>query len=242
MTRTLGHTLIANFLLMTPVQTLAAPVEANHTASSRVTIRIWDRAQIGSETWDRVKVVAEGVFMPTGIQLVWLHCAIDDTPESLACSAPTGPNNISLRIYRRSKADFRIKGHSRGGTSLLLSPEGGQGIIHVFFDRVTEVSHGHKVPLELVFGITVAHEIGHLLLPHQDHALAGVMRAELDSKDWRLAAQGALGFTDEQRQIIAAGVQARSLKVMCDGLTTSLRSKISQEPEKCGLLPSRRCG
>jgi hypothetical protein len=153
-----------------------------------------------------------------------LQCAVDDTSESLACSSPTGPNDISLRIYRRTKADFKIKAHSTGGTSLLLSPEGGKGIIHVFFDRVTEVSQIHRVPLALVLGITVAHEIGHLLLPRQPHALAGIMRAKLDSKDWRLAAQGSLGFADRQMQIISAGVEARSLKPLCDRLTIWLGS------------------
>ena len=91
-----------------------------------------------------------------------------------------------------------------------LDPEGGKGIIHIFFDRVTEVSASHKVPLELVLGITIAHEIGHLLLPHEVHALAGIMRAQLNSSDWRLAAQGQLGFTASQRELIVAGVPARN--------------------------------
>jgi hypothetical protein len=231
MTRTLRHALTATFLLVAPVPALAAPAETNHTSSTQVTIRIWDRAQIGGNIWDHAKKVLERVFIPAGIQLVWSHCTTADTPESLACSAPSGPNDISLRIYQRSKADFKIKGRSRGGTSMLLDPEGGRGIIHVFFDRVTEVSVSHKVPLELVLAVTVAHEIGHLLLPHEVHALSGIMRAELDSNDWWLAAQGSLGFTDGQRQIIAAGVQARSVKAMCNWLTTSLRSPISGDPE-----------
>jgi hypothetical protein len=212
MRRKLGNTLIVSFLLMTCIPALAAIAEASNNVSGDVKVRIWDRARLGSEAWGHAKAAIDGVFNPIGIKLIWLHCAIDDTPENLACSSPTGSNDISLRIYRRTKADFKIKGHSTGGFSLLLSPEGGQGIIHVFFDRVTEVSQIHRVPLELVLGITVAHEIGHLLLPHQPHALAGIMRAKLDSKDWRLAAQGSLGFADRQMQIISAGVEARSLK------------------------------
>jgi hypothetical protein len=205
MTGTLGCALTTSVALMAPFPVAAAPGETNHPASAQVTIRIWDRAQIGGNIWDHAKTAIEGVFIPAGIQLVWSHCTMDDTPESLACSAPSGPNNISPRIYHRTKADFKIKGRSRGGTSMLLDPEGGKGIIHVFFDRLTEVSANHKIPLELALGVTVAHEIGHLLLPREVHALSGIMRAELDSNDWRLAAQGHLGFTDGQRQIIAAG-------------------------------------
>jgi hypothetical protein len=229
MSRTLTYTLAASFFLISHVSTLAATAETSHTKDNQLTIRIWDLVQADSETWNHTMAAVEGVFRPSGINLIWLHCAVDDTPENLACSSPTGPNDISLRIYRRTKADFKIKSHSKGGFSLLLSPEGGKGIIHVFFDRMTEVSQSHKVPLELVLGITVAHEIGHLLLPHQPHALAGIMRAELDSADWRLAAQGWLGFTDGQKEIITAGLQARSLKVVQKWLTTSLGFQVSQD-------------
>jgi hypothetical protein len=207
----LGCILTANLLLMSLVPALATTVETSRTTKARVTIQVWDRVQLGGETWNRAAAVVDGVFKPVGIQLIWLHCVVGETPKNLACSSPTGSNDISLRIYQRVKADFKIKGHARGGTSLLLSPEGGNGIIHVFSDRVMEVSQLYKLSPELVLGITVAHEIGHLLLPHQPHSLAGIMRASLNSKDWRAAAQGLLGFVDSQRQTILAGVEARSL-------------------------------
>ncbi len=207
--RTLGCILTVT-LLVARVQLSIATTETKPTSQARVTIRIWDRSQMGGEVWNRATAVAEGVFKPVGIQLVWLRCAVGETPESLACSSPTGSNDISLRVYARAKADLRIKGHSRGGTSQLLNPEGGKGIIHVFSDRVAEVSQLYKVSPGLVLGVTVAHEIGHLLLPHQPHSLGGIMRAKLDVKDWRLAGQGSLVFGDSQKQNILAGVVARS--------------------------------
>jgi hypothetical protein len=222
MKRTLGYMLTASFVLITVDAALAAPADTEQMIG--VTIRIWDRAQIGTNVWDHTKTAVERVFMPAGIQLIWSYCTIDDTPQSLACSAPTGPNDISLRVYERSRTDVETKGHARGGTSMLLSPVGGKGIVHVFFDRVTEVSATCKVPVELVLGITVAHEIGHLLLPGQAHVLAGIMRAKLDTRDWRLAAQGSLGFTQRQRQSIAAGVQARSLKITAEDLDSVIHS------------------
>jgi hypothetical protein len=211
MTGTLGCTLAATFLLIVKVSILAETIETKPATNAQLTIRVWDRAQLGSEIWNRATAVVDRVIKPVGIQLIWLHCAVGETPENLACSSPTGSNDISLRVYQRTKADLTIKGRSRGGTSQLLSPEGGKGIIYVFSDRVTEVSQLYKLSPELVLGITVAHEIGHLLLPHQPHSLAGIMRASLNAKDWRLAAQGLLGFVDSQRQTILAGVEARSL-------------------------------
>jgi|RhiMetdeSRZDD1v2_1073273.scaffolds.fasta_scaffold18394_5 hypothetical protein len=210
MLRTLGTILMAGFLL---INHAAARVTSNPDSQNRVTVRIWDRSRMESETIDRVKKVVEAVSDPIGIRILWLHCPLDDTAESLACSAPIAPNDISLRIYSRGKADFKVKAHSKGGSSMLLAPEGGKGIIYVFADRVIEVSRIHKTPFELVMGIIVSHEMGHLLLPGQPHSLAGIMHAQLRANDWRLAAQGQLGFTVSQSRLIITGVRARNESV-----------------------------
>jgi len=233
MTRTPGYKLTTRFFLVALSSTLASMAQAGPMKTSRVTVRIWDRAVLGSEVWNHAKSVAEGAFKPANIELAWLDCVADDHPENMTCASPTGNNDICLRIYQRTKADFQIRGRARGGTSLLLSPEGGKGLVHIFVDRLREVSQSHKVPLELVLGITIAHEAGHLLLPHQPHTLAGIMRGELDSKDWLLAAQGSLSFTEGQRQVISSGVETRALK----GVALSSPSTIEVIQPSPGLSP-----
>jgi hypothetical protein len=64
----------------------------------------------------------------------------------------------------------------------------------------------------------MAHEIGHLLLPY-GHAATGLMRADWDAKDMRLAVHGRLNFTSEQAELI----QTRLLALLAD--TQSLDSK-----------------
>lgn len=49
----------------------------------------------------------------------------------------------------------------------------------------------------------MAHEIGHLLRPY-GHSAAGLMRAEWDEKDLRLAVHAQLNFTAEQAALIRA--------------------------------------
>ena len=44
----------------------------------------------------------------------------------------------------------------------------------------------------------IAHEIGHLLLPHVPHSATGLMKAEWDKALVREAAAGSLTFTDAQ--------------------------------------------
>jgi hypothetical protein len=100
--------------------------------------------------------------------------------------------------------------HSTMGMAMPLTPEGGNGILYIFFDRVMEVTTNQGVAPALVLGVAIAHEIGHLLLPGESHALAGIMRGKLEPKDWPLAAQGHLSFTDQQRETITTGLQVRN--------------------------------
>ena len=53
----------------------------------------------------------------------------------------------------------------------------------------------------IVLAHAMAHEIGHLLLPY-GHSATGLMRAEWDRKDLRLAVHGRLNFTAEQATLI----------------------------------------
>ena len=81
--------------------------------------------------------------------------------------------------------------------------EATSGIIYIFYDRV-ETAFGRTngtTPLELILGITMAHEIGHLLLP-PGHSLKGIMRARLDTEDWKLAEVGRLAFCRQEAERI----------------------------------------
>ena len=44
-----------------------------------------------------------------------------------------------------------------------------------------------------ILGLTIAHELGHLLLGRA-HSLVGIMRARWGSNDWRLASENQLMF------------------------------------------------
>ena len=211
MTRTPINILVVSFLLIKPVPIPAGTAEISSTTNTvQITVRIWDLAQVGSESLNRAKAVVEGSFKPMGIQLTWLHCAVGEAPEDIACPAPVEPNDISLRILQRNKKSFSKTRRSTAGVAIPLASGGSKGIVYVFFDRILQVKENQKIPMELALGVAIAHEIGHLLLPGQPHARAGIMRGKLESKDWQLASQGRLSFTGRQREIILARMQARN--------------------------------
>jgi hypothetical protein len=116
---------------------------------------------------------------------------------------PVGPNDISVRIYRRLIEDRPRFHKDTAGFAVAFPKYRGSGLIHVFFDRLGNIVQDSRgdCPLELLIGITVAHEMGSLLLPNGHHSRWGIMSARVREEYLRLAAQRWLGFTVEQQAI-----------------------------------------
>ena len=115
--------------------------------------------------------MTEKLFDPLRIEIRWVDCLADPTPQNQRCISPAGPNDISVRIHRRSTEHRQRLGQGIAGVALPSPLNGGSGFIQVFFDRLEEISQDRKgeAPLGLILGLTIAHEIGHLLLPGKQH-------------------------------------------------------------------------
>lgn len=177
----------------------AAAAEPRSSACAPVTVRVWDRLPVERETLRRAKGLAERVFRSAGVAIAWLDCAADGDPT---CSTP-GAGEISLRIFRRPVAERRRTGDATAG--MTARQPGGGGIVQLFYDRVEEAAAMRGVPVDLVLGITAAHEIGHVLL-RPGHSRSGIMSADLSGQDWHRAAQGWLGFSPGEVALIQGTV------------------------------------
>jgi len=220
MTTTITQTLMMGFILLLQVTGLAAE-DGNEASVARVKVRIWDRVHIEAETLNRAKAVTESLYRPAGIEITWLHCTAEPTPENLICACPKGFNDISVRICPRARDVFPKTGYFRGGVAVPLIPDGGSGIILLLYDRLEKVAKDGEIPLEVVLGITMAHEIGHLLIS-PGHSAAGIMRARLERNDWELASWGQLRFHPTETEIVRRGVRKRSEKLEVQQLALRL--------------------
>jgi hypothetical protein len=86
----------------------------------------------------------------------------------------------------------------------------GGGYITVYYDRVQEIAKRVNDCVWCVLGHTLAHEIGHLLLPAGSHSKTGVMREEPLREEWRKVEMGVLLFTKQQAEAMRAGFVARA--------------------------------
>ena len=76
----------------------------------------------------------------------------------------------------------------------LRSPDGGGKVAYIMMRRVSEQSLQHRVDLGVVLGSVIAHEMGHLLLPFNSHAPAGLMRPKLGLAEFKKDLHGNLLF------------------------------------------------
>ena len=65
-----------------------------------------------------------------------------------------------------------------------------------------EVGRARNIDLATLLAFTMAHEMGHRLLPAPSHAIAGIMRADWGGQEFRDIADHSLRFTPAQGQAI----------------------------------------
>ena len=73
-----------------------------------------------------------------------------------------------------------------------------EGTFSIFYDQVAHVGSRYHWPITDLLALTMAHEIGHLLLPAPAHSDQGIMRGEWDGDDVRGAVLDDLRFTSEE--------------------------------------------
>ena len=194
-----GQILAVTFLEAAMLPALAGQLEnCTATSKARLTIRVWDRSHIDSRTLARAQVVTNSAFNAVGLDIHWIHCGEEQTPENLPCQSPLGgPYDLSLRIIRLSKAS------RKDWRSVACGSATGSSVVYIFYDRLeTLLNRSPRVTSpDLALGVTMAHEIGHLLLP-PGHALKGIMRARLEPEDWKLAEVGCLTFCSQEAEQI----------------------------------------
>jgi hypothetical protein len=166
-------------------------------------VRVYNYAQVTPAVVQLAKKTVNEIFGNYGIQAAWVDCLTGKT-NAHACSQPPGINEIALRLNDQNRG---VKAGSLvGGLFIGLAPTGVSGMITVYYRRVEEISLGvaGEIPIlstlkgkSIILGYVIAHEIGHLLLP-EGHSSSGIMKKELTSEDWRLAATGSLQFNPEE--------------------------------------------
>jgi hypothetical protein len=147
------------------------------------------------------------LFRRVDVAVEWQGCVPGTAdPTAEPSSSPFAVTVVLLPAVMADRLDPRddMMGKAPGTATARGRPA------YVFYDRLQYIARFFSADVGQVLGNAIAHEVGHLLLPHPSHSTTGLMRAIWVSKDFQDLAHGRFLFTAEHGAVIRARLERES--------------------------------
>ena len=192
---------LVNGLVMTLILTVVAvPPRCMGASTLRLTLVIYDHAHVGSETLAAAENTVAEILGHANVQLIWRDgFAYAAERRAAGNLAPEDSATSVIKLQPESEAVRYGVRPACGGIGF----ESGA----IVFVRSSDSRSATSAATRL--GYVMTHELGHILLGPNAHAIVGIMRGTLLPGDWEKAAQGTLGFTHSQNQQIRTWIAGR---------------------------------
>jgi hypothetical protein len=180
-------------------------VESTHSRpeDAQVTVSVYNDAQVPLDVLARAEQQAEKIFSRAGLDVTWLRCThINSGVRAAACNGFDVPSHVAVRIIAQTPSS---KSDAAFGVAF-LAPDGTGRYSDVFWKRAQGLHVNSNVDLGGILGSVIAHEMGHLLLGSNAHAISGIMRAHWESDELHRIAMGTLMFLPEQSKRMHARI------------------------------------
>jgi len=159
----------------------------------RVTVYVFDgSAQFLPGDLITAEAVAAKMFQKVGIEVMWV--------------ADASAANV-LRVWKSSI----VRGTRVTSDALGFRLSMSEAV--VLSDATRKIATMWKVDPVLCLGLTIAHEMGHLLLQSETHSVSGVMKARWLRPDLAAAERGALTFTPQEGRFMQNGLRRLGTQV-----------------------------
>jgi hypothetical protein len=186
----------------------AIEARASEPSEARMTILVYDYIPLDDETLRASEDEAGRIFQHAGVKIAWRHCYPPRTGTEIGCPNPA-PATPAVRLV----AQFHpVAGLVRADTMGFWTGD----MATVSFEEIEKVSHSGAGPVTEILGLSMAHEIGHVLLGGA-HSASGIMRARWGQADWTLASQGKLVFLPRQATALRKELRIRSETAAANG-------------------------
>jgi hypothetical protein len=178
-------------------------MSTSETSSLHATLilQLSDIAGVPVSVLRRAENEVTRMYAAIGVHVEWSDGTADRTPESSSASQP-----LSLRVTLLPNETGDLRHAPRVVMGAAVRASTGTQTAWAFYGRVQQQSDRYGLDHGLVLGHTVAHEIGHLLLPAGGHSSTGLMQKCWSREELSRATRGQLHFTAEQADQIRAAV------------------------------------
>jgi hypothetical protein len=136
-----------------------------------------------------------------------------DLDRRARCSIPPGERSYFVVVVLPNTANDKIVPGAMGTAPIVsgLYPRA-----YVFYNRVElfvdifrDLSYPRNTGLSIILGHAIAHELGHLLIPGDKHAMSGIMSGNWNFQQWNSAVAGTLLFDELEANTIRGRLQRR---------------------------------
>jgi tetratricopeptide (TPR) repeat protein len=197
--------------------------------SFQVTVYVFNSVQISPGDLIKAETLAASLFEKEGIRIAWRAGLTIRDMDAPPPGRTWDPADLQLRI--RKSTTVRGSGVTSEAIGFCLTMEKNDAVI--LFDEIENRAAMLNVDPVVPLGVTMAHEMGHLLLQSASHSLTGVMKARWLAQDLMAAERGNLKFTREEGRSLRDGMERRM--AVQTGLATvsaaGLSSGATPEPD-----------
>jgi hypothetical protein len=193
-------------LFLVQIRFCAAEVDSPEDARRpmKMTLRVYNYAKLPRWTLDRTAKETAQIFGELGIDVVWSECPTTDREidQFQGCLNRLEPADVVLKIIPR----FQSK--REGFRDTLFGFAAGSQIT-IVYNRVEEVAKGVEASRPQILAVSIAHEIGHVLLGPGSHSPTGIMRSQWNEEEFRRCTRQTFCFTPEQAERLKAELLIR---------------------------------
>ena len=150
-------------------------------------------ADVPAEVLAAARETASAAYAAAGVEIAW-------TARPPMATVALLPREKARQIRHRPEVIGFATGNRARGAKMA----------YVFVHRVEELAARYRLPASAILGAAIAHELGHLMLPHDAHTDIGLMRPILDHADFRKANRGELLFSRNQAVQIREAIEPRA--------------------------------
>ncbi len=190
---------------------LLASAPMNFAENPQIAVSVYDDAGVPRDTLASAEGQATKIFQRAGLDVSWLTCVRTNNAScATAFNEIGGPVHLVLRItpnVASSTSDTAL------GVAYLASDGTGR-YGDVFWKRAQDLRRNSKVDLASILASVMAHEVGHLLLGSNAHAISGIMQAHWERGELRRISMGSLLFLPEQGKRMRARMTQREHLLM----------------------------
>ena len=190
---------------------LLASASMSFAENPQIAVSVYDDAGVPEDILASAEGRAAKIFQRAGLEVSWLTCV---RPNYATCATAFNEIGAPVHLVLRIKPDGGSwTSDTACGVAYLASDGTGQ-YGDVFWRRARDLQTSSKVDLATILASVMAHELGHLLLGSNAHAISGIMQGHWEDDELRGISMGTLLFLPGQGKRMRARITQREHVLM----------------------------